>query len=115
MTPHENNKTSPSAKKKNWVSRMLDDDRVRRAVSIVIALFLWMYVTMVVQPHTTQKITGIPVDFSQGSLNYTQQGLSIVNDPEYYVTVVVSGDGAMDSYETLMRENARVLMEALEQ
>ena len=27
---------------------------------------------------------------------------------------VVSGDGAMDSYETLMKENARVLMEALE-
>ena len=28
---------------------------------------------------------------------------------------VVSGDGAMDSYETLMKENARVLTEALEQ
>ena len=28
---------------------------------------------------------------------------------------VVSGDGALDSYETLMMENARVLMEALEQ
>ena len=26
---------------------------------------------------------------------------------------VVTGDGSMDSYETLMRENARVLREAL--
>lgn len=31
----------------------------------------------------------------------------------YTLDPVVSGDGAMDSYETLMRENARVLMEAL--
>ena len=31
----------------------------------------------------------------------------------YTLDPVVTGDGAMDSYETLMRENARVLMEAL--
>lgn len=31
----------------------------------------------------------------------------------YTLDPVVTGDGAMDSYETLMRENARVLVEAL--
>lgn len=87
-----NEKTSP-AKQKGIVSRLLDSSRVRMVLSILLALFAWIYVTMVVQPNTTQKITGVPVNFNYGSLTYTQQGLSIVNDPEYYVTVIAYGDG----------------------
>ena len=95
MSQPKNNKPSPNAQKNKRIDKLLDDNRFRVVASIVIALFSWMYVTMVVQPNTTQKITGVPVDFTYGSLTYTQQGLSIVNDPEYYVTIVASGDGSV--------------------
>ena len=75
------------------VATLLDNNRARFAISLVLALFAWMYVTMVIQTNTVQTITNIPVDFSYGSVSYTQQGLSIVNQPEYTVSVVASGDG----------------------
>lgn len=81
------------AGKKKGKPTALDSPRVRTVLAGLLALFAWMYVTLVVQPNTTQKITGVPVDFSYGAQTYTQQGLSIVNDPEYAVTVVASGDG----------------------
>lgn len=81
-----------AGKKKNKPT-VLDSPRVRTVLAGLLALFAWMYVTLVVQPNTTQKITGVPVDFTYGTQAYAQQGLSIVNDPEYTVTVVASGDG----------------------
>ena len=36
-------------------------------------------------------------------------------DGIYTLDPVVSGDGTKESYETIMRENARVLLEALKQ
>ena len=95
MSQPKNNKLSPTAKKNKWIDKLLEDNRFRVIASVAIALFSWMYVTMFVQPNTTQKITGVPVDFTYGALTYTQQGLSIVNDPEYYVTIVAYGDGSV--------------------
>lgn len=89
--PNKNN--NPPSKKNGLISQILDVPRYRLIVSLVLSLSVWMYVTMIVQPSTTQEITKVPVDFTYGALSYTQQGLSIVNDPEYYVTVVAEGDG----------------------
>ena len=86
-------KNPSPAKKKGLLTLISESVRARMICSLLGALTVWTYVTMFVQPNTTQKITGVPVDFSYGSLTYTQQGLSIVNDPEYYVTVIAYGDG----------------------
>lgn len=75
--------------------RLLDSPRVRFVLALVLALISWIYVTMVIQPGTEQTIDNVPVDFSYGSNTYTQLGLSIVNQPEYTVSVVASGDGYM--------------------
>jgi len=89
-------KTGSAAGKSNAPAHKpnpLDSNRVRFALSLTLALVAWMYVTMVIQTNTEQTISGVPVDFSYGSISYTQQGLSIVKQPEYTVSVVASGDG----------------------
>ena len=72
---------------------ILDDRRIRLLLAVVGAIVAWMVVTIVVQPGTTKNIANVPVDFTYDSAAYTSRGLSIVNAPEKYVTLKVSGDG----------------------
>lgn len=72
---------------------ILDDRRIRLLLAVVGAIVAWMVVTIVVQPGTTKTIANVPVDFTYDSAAYTSRGLSIVNAPEKYVTLKVSGDG----------------------
>lgn len=79
--------------KKGPKRNVLDSSRIRFMLALALAVACWMYVTLVVRPGTEQTIDNVPVDFSYGANTYTQLGLSIVNQPEYTVSVVASGDG----------------------
>lgn len=72
---------------------ILDDRRVRLALSVVGAIVAWVIVTVAVQPGTTISLSGVPVDYSYDSSSYTARGLSIVEAPEQAVNLTVSGDG----------------------
>lgn len=89
----ERKNTSPARPAAARSRSVLSDRRVRLALSIVLAVFSWMVVTMIVQPDTTTTISGVPVDYTYESTNYTSRGLSIVSAPEKTVTLRVSGDG----------------------
>lgn len=72
---------------------ILDDPRIRLAMSIGLAVLAWIIVTIAVQPGTDISLSGVPVDFSYDSTAYTSKGLSIVEAPEQTVNLTVSGDG----------------------
>ena len=72
---------------------LLDDRRVTIPLSVLIAVILWMVVTMFIDPNSTQLLSGVPVDFSYNSSVYINQQLDIVNNPQAKVTLRLSGDG----------------------
>ena len=88
--PNKTNGAKPAVRKKK---NLLDDRRVRLALSVLGAIVAWMVVTIVVQPGTTRTINNVPVDFTYDSAAYTSRGLSIVSAPEKYVSLKLSGDG----------------------
>ena len=71
----------------------LEDRRVRLALAALLAIFMWVAVTTVVQPGTTVTLNNVPVDYTYDSSVYTSRGLSIVDAPERTVNLTVSGDG----------------------
>lgn len=88
--PNKANGTKPAvAHKKN----ILDDRRIRLALSILGAVIAWMVVTMIVQPGTSNMIYNVPVDYSYDSSAYTSRGLSIVSAEDKTVNLKISGDG----------------------
>lgn len=74
----------------NWSER----PQVVAAFSAVIAVMVWLVVTMVINPDTSIIIQNIPVDFTYDSRIYTALGLDIVNEPEAVVSVRVEGNGS---------------------
>ena len=72
---------------------ILDDRRIRLALSVLLAVIAWMVVTIIVQPGTTNTIYNVPVDYTYDSSAYTSRGLSIVSAEEKTVNLKVSGDG----------------------
>lgn len=72
---------------------ILDDRRIRLAMSILGAVIAWMVVTIIVQPGTTSVIYNVPVDYTYDSASYTSRGLSIVSAEEKTVNLKLSGDG----------------------
>ena len=71
----------------------LEDRRIRLALAALLAVFLWVAVTTVVQPGTNITLHNVPVDYTYESSVYTSRGLSIVDAPERTVNLNISGDG----------------------
>ena len=89
-TPNKANGTKQAvAHKKN----ILDDRRIRLALSVLGAIVAWMVVTIIVQPGTTNTIYNVPVDYTYDSAAYTSRGLSIVSAEDKTVNLKLSGDG----------------------
>ena len=88
--PNKKNGAKPAvAHKKN----ILDDRRIRLALSVLGAIVAWMVVTIIVQPGTTNTIYNVPVDYTYDSAAYTSRGLSIVSAQDKTVNLKISGDG----------------------
>ena len=88
--PNKKNGAKPAvAHKKN----ILDDRRIRLALSVLGAIVAWMVVTIIVQPGTTNTIYNVPVDYTYDSSVDTSRGLSIVSAEDKTVNLKISGDG----------------------
>ena len=88
--PNKTNGAKPAVRKKK---NLLDDRRIRLALSILGAIVAWMIVTIIVQPGTTNTIYNVPVDYTYDSAAYTSRGLSIVSAEDKTVNLKLSGDG----------------------
>ena len=88
--PNKPNGTKPAVRKKK---NLLDDRRIRLALSVLGAIVAWMVVTIIVQPGTTNTIYNVPVDYTYDSAAYTSRGLSIVSAEDKTVNLKISGDG----------------------
>ncbi len=62
-------------------------------VSLLLAVLVWLTVTMVIDTNTTKTFSNIKVDFTYDSRQYTALGLDIVNQPEAVVSVKLDGGG----------------------
>ena len=82
--PNKPNGAKPAVHKKK---NLLDDRRVRLALSVLGAIVAWMVVTIIVQPGTTNTIYNVPVDYTYDSAAYTSRGLSIVSAEDKTVTM----------------------------
>ena len=56
--PNKTNGAKPAVRKKK---NLLDDRRIRLALSVLGAIVAWMVVTIIVQPGTTNTIYNVPV------------------------------------------------------
>ena len=88
--PNKGNGTKPAV---SHSKSILDDRRIRLALSILGAVIAWMVVTIIVQPGTTNTIYNVPVDYTYDSSAYTSRGLSIVSAEDKTVNLKISGDG----------------------
>ncbi len=79
--------------KKDKNKSLLDDRRVTIPLSLLIALTLWMVVTLVINPNSNQPLSNVPVDFTYNATTYTNQQLDIVNNPDVKVKLQLSGNG----------------------
>ena len=79
--------------KKDKDKSLLDDRRFSVALSILLAVPMWMVVTMVINPNSTFTLYNVPVDFTYNSTSYTSKGLDIVNNPEKSVSLKLEGNG----------------------
>ena len=89
--PNKSNGTKPAVGSHS--RSILDDRRIRLALSILGAIVAWMVVTIIVQPGTTNTIYNVPVDYTYDSSVYTSRGLSIVSAEDKTVNLKISGDG----------------------
>jgi len=71
---------------------MLQNKTLNKIIALVIAVVLWTYVIVDVNPTTTEKFT-VPVRILNEE-NLTQRGLTIVGEREFTVTITLSGKRA---------------------
>ncbi len=79
----------------NMRKSLVEDPSMRMAIAIIAALLLWVVVVTFIQPNTDKTIDNVPVNFTYDSGAYTEEGLSIINDPSATVSIKVSGDGSV--------------------
>lgn len=69
---------------------MLQNKNFTKLLSLVLAMFLWVYVVAVENPPTKVKIPSVPIKLvNVESLN--QRGLAISSDEDYYMDIVIEG------------------------
>lgn len=69
---------------------MLNNKNVLRGISLVIALFLWMYVMGEVNPETKERITNIEINFVNTEA-LADRGLAVVYDDDVNISAVIKG------------------------
>lgn len=69
---------------------MLKNKNALRIISLIIAVFLWVYVTGEVNPETKEKISNIEVTFVNTDV-LADRGLAVVHDEDITVNAVIKG------------------------
>ncbi len=81
-------------KKKFSLDVLFADRRFTAALSLVLAILVWLFVITVVDPDQTAK-RQVKVSFDYNSATYTSRGLDILHRPEKTITVEIAGDNSV--------------------
>ena len=69
---------------------MLNNKNVLRGISLVIAVFLWMYVMGEVNPETKDRISNIEINFVNTEV-LADRGLAVVYDNDMKISAIIKG------------------------
>lgn len=69
---------------------MLENKNVLKIISLIIAIFLWVYVMGEVNPETKEKISDIEVTFVNTD-QLADQGLAVVHDQDIKISAIIKG------------------------
>ncbi|MEG0156972.1 MAG: CdaR family protein [Anaerovoracaceae bacterium] len=72
---------------------MFKNNKINMVLSIIIAIFLWIYVVGQINPETTKKVAGVTVNFLNEEL-LANEGLALVDPGDLAVTVSIKGTRA---------------------
>lgn len=79
--------------RKNWLSRLFDNDVFVRILSVIIAVIGWFLVTTIVDPSAVVKISNVPIKISLDNTNAQLLGLEVVEGGDQTVNISVKGKG----------------------
>ena len=89
-------KKAKTGKRRLNLGRLFDNSQFTLIISILIAVFGWLVVSLVIEPNTQDKVTGIPVDLDYNAQTLQSMGLDVVTEGEVpRVTVRVEGERAV--------------------
>lgn len=83
------------------IKKLLQNDNAVRVLSLIIAIFTWIFVVVVVNPNTEAVVKDIPIQIDLSGTSAERLGLEIVSDEILLANVTVTGDrtviGSLDS------------------
>ena len=83
------------------IKKLLQNDNAARVLSLIIAIFTWIFVVVVVNPNTEAVVKDIPIQIDLSGTSAERLGLEIVSDEILLANVTVTGDrtviGSLDS------------------
>ncbi len=83
------------------IKQFLQNDNAVRVLSLIIAVFTWIFVVVVVNPNTEAVVKNIPIQINLSGTSAERLGLEIISDEVLLANVTVTGDrtviGSLDS------------------
>lgn len=74
------------------IKKLLQNDNAVRVLSLIIAVFTWIFVVVVVNPNTEAVVKDIPIQINLSGTSAERFGLEIVSDEILLANVTVTGD-----------------------
>ncbi len=74
------------------IKKLLQNDNAVRVLSLIIAVFTWIFVVVVVNPNTEAVVKDIPIQINLSGTSAERLGLEIVSDEILLANVTVTGD-----------------------
>ncbi len=89
-------KSKKGQKRRLNLGKLFSNNQFVLAFSILIAVLAWLVVSLVIEPDTEDKVTGIPVDLDYNAQTLQSMGLDVVTEDETpKVSVRVEGERAV--------------------
>lgn len=74
------------------IKNILNNDNTIRIISVVIAVFTWIFVVVVINPGMKAVVRNIPVQVNLAGTSAERLGLELISDEELFADVTVTGD-----------------------
>lgn len=96
-------------KNNSFFSRLVNDKRFLALVSLFLSFVVWLIVVSLIDPDSTQTVSGVVVDLGYNSSAYTSIGLGVIDQQQTTVTVTAKGDrsviGGLDASDFVIYPN----------
>lgn len=76
---------------RNKIEKIINNNKVIAGISLLIAIVLWLTISVTVSPIEQKVVTGVPVVIATDNTNLKQLDLKLYNNKDFFVDVTVSG------------------------